>query len=174
MLSVNFADLFIPVFITAVFTYGLFKRINVFDSFVKGARENIKVGFELLPTLVLLMLAIGMFKASGALDGFVSVISPLATKIGIPAECVPLAILKPVSGSGALTVLESIFKETSPDSLAGMVASVMAGSTETTFYTLAVYFSATKVRSTRYALASALLGDFTAIILSCIAVRIMM
>ena len=100
--------------------------------------------------------------------------TPLATKIGIPAECVPLAILKPVSGSGALTVLESIFKETSPDSLAGMVASVMAGSTETTFYTLAVYFAATKVRSTRYALASALLGDFTAIILSCIAVRLMM
>ncbi|MBQ8623763.1 MAG: spore maturation protein [Oscillospiraceae bacterium] len=170
----SFSDAIIPVLVFGIFTYALFKKVNVFDSFVKGAKENIKVAFDLLPTLVLLMLAIGMLKASGALDGFTRLISPVMEAIGFPAECVPLAILKPVSGSGALTVLEEIFKDNTPDSFAGKVASVMAGSTETTFYTLAVYFAATKVKNTRYALVSALLGDLTAIILSCIAVRMIL
>ncbi len=172
--KLNFIDAVIPILVLIIFAFAFFKKINVFDSFVSGAKSNLKVGLEILPSLVLLMLAVGMLKASGALDGFTRLISPLMEAIGFPAECVPLAILKPVSGSGALTILESIFKSTSPDSFAGKVASVMAGSTETTFYTLTVYFAATKIKNTRYALGSALLGDLTAILLSCIVVRVMM
>lgn len=173
VIKLNFTDAIIPIIVAVVFGYAFIKKVNVFDSFIKGAKENLIVGFEILPSIILLMLAVGMLKSSGALDGFTRLITPIMEAIGFPAECVPLAILKPISGSGALTILEGIFKESAPDSFAGKVASVMAGSTETTFYTLAVYFAATKVKNTRYALSSALLGDLTAVLLSCIAVRMM-
>lgn len=172
--KLNFIDAIIPLLVLIIFAYGFFKKINVFDSFISGAKANLKVGVEILPSLILLMLAVGMLRASGALDAFTQLISPFMEAIGFPAECVPLAILKPVSGSGALTILESIFNSNSPDSFAGKVASVMAGSTETTFYTLAVYFAATKIKNTRFALGSALLGDLTAILLSCIVVRMIL
>lgn len=167
-------DLIIPCLVLFIFIFGAIKRINVFDSFISGAKTNLRVGVEIIPSLIILMLAVGMLRTSGALDAFTRLISPIMEYIGFPAECVPLAILKPVSGSGALTVLEDILAKSSPDSFAGKVASVMAGSTETTFYTLAVYFGATKVKNTRYALGSALLGDLTAILMSAIVVRLML
>ena len=173
-LTLAFSDAIIPIIVSGILLYGVFKRINVFDSFVKGAGANIRVGFEVLPTLVFIVMAIGALRASGALEWFTRLISPFMEAIGFPAECVPLALIKPISGSGALTVLESIFKDFSPDSFAGKVASVIAGSTETTFYTLSVYFAATSVKNTRYALPVALIGDLTAILLSCIAVRVLL
>lgn len=167
-------DAVIPILVLFIFIFAAIKKVNIFDSFVAGARANLKVGVEIIPSLVILMLAVGMLRSSGALEAFTRLISPLMEFIGFPADCVPLAILKPVSGSGALTILESILATSSPDSFAGKVASVMAGSTETTFYTLAVYFAATRVKNTRYALASALLGDLTAILMSAIVVRLML
>ncbi len=168
----SFSDAVIPIIVSGILLYGILKKVNVFDSFVNGAKENLKVGVDILPTLIFIVMAVGVFRSSGVLEGFTRLISPFMEAIGFPAECVPLALIKPISGSGALTVLESIFEDFSPDSFAGKVASVMAGSTETTFYTLSVYFAATGVKNTRYALPVALIGDFVAVLLSCVAVRI--
>ena len=120
------------------------------------------------------MLAVGMLRGSNALDGLVSLIAPLTEYLGFPPECAPLALLRPVSGSGALSLLEGVFKDYGPDSFIGKVASVMMGSTETTFYTLVVYFEATRVKNTRHALPCALAGDLTAAIMSCVMVRLML
>lgn len=168
----NFSSLILPVLILGVFMHGVLKKVDILDAFAEGARENLVTSAQLLPTLALLMLAVGMFRASGALGAFTSLIAPLFEFLGFPPECLPLALLRPVSGSGALSVLENILSEQGPDSFAGKVASVLMGSTETTFYTVAVYFGATKIKKTRHALASALAGDMTAFLLSAAAVRL--
>lgn len=170
----NLSSLVIPLFVLVVFVYCICKKVDIFGEFVKGAKDNILIGFDILPSLVALMLAVEMFKASGAMTAITELISPLTEKIGLPGECVPLALMRPVSGSGALSILEGILESHSPDSYIGRVASVLLGSTETTFYTIAVYFGATKVRKTRHALPSALAGDFTAFILSALSVRLLL
>ena len=168
----NISAVIVPLLVFGIFLYGMIKRVNILDAFTHGARENIKVAVDLLPTLTLLMLAVGMFQASGALNALTSLIAPLMEFIGFPPDCLPLALLRPVSGSGALSILGTIFKDKGPDSFAGRVASVLMGSTETTFYTIAVYFGATKIKKTRHALPSALAGDITAFLLSALMVRL--
>ena len=124
--------------------------------------------------LIGLMTAIGMFKASGALDMLTAAIRPLAQMVHIPPEVVPLAIVRPISGSGALAVFQDILKSYGPDSLIGQVASVMQGSTETTFYTIAVYYGVTKVQRTRHTLASSLVGDVTGFFMSALTVQLIL
>lgn len=165
-------SLVVPVFVLGVILYSLHRKIGVFDTFIEGAKENIKVSIDILPSLVALMLAVEMFKASGALTALTELIEPITRVIGIPSECVPLALMRPISGSGALSMLDSILAEYGPDSFIGRVASVLMGSTETTLYTVAVYFGAVKIRKTRHALPSALVGDFMAFLLSALAVRL--
>ncbi len=162
----------IPVFIGLIMVIGIIKKVDVFGEFTDGAKESIGAAFEILPSLIALMTAIGMFKASGGLDMLSGIISPLTDLLGFPRECIPLALIRPISGSGALAVFESILTEVSPDSYAGRVASVVIGSTETTFYTIAVYYGITKVRNTRHAIASSLTADFTGFILSALTVRL--
>lgn len=164
----------IPVFIAAIIIIGLIRKTDVFGEFVDGARENLTAAFEVLPALIALMTAIGMFKASGALEAISAILSPLTSFLGFPEECIPLALIRPVSGSGALAVFESILGDVSPDSFAGRVASVIIGSTETTFYTIAVYYGITKVKKTRQAVASSLAADFTGFILSALTVRLIL
>lgn len=166
------SSLVIPVAVLGIILYGLYKKVDIFNAFIEGARENILVGFDILPALVALMLAVSMLRSSGALTALTELLSPITGFLGFPAECVPLAIMRPVSGSGALSILDGILSEHHPDSYIGRVASVLLGSTETTFYTVAVYFGATKVKKTRHALPSALAGDFAAFILSALAVRL--
>ncbi len=168
------SDFVIPFFIAAIMIIGLIRKIDVFNEFTDGAKENLKASVSVLPALIALMTAIGMFKASGALDFISAVISPLTDFLGFPQECTPLAIIRPVSGSGALAVFENILTEVSPDSFAGRVASVIIGSTETTFYTIAVYYGITKVKKTRQALPASLAADFTGFILSALTVRIIL
>jgi spore maturation protein B len=120
------------------------------------------------------MTAIGMFKAGGALNLLTDLLSPIAGAVGFPKEALPLALIRPVSGSGATAVFESILTEVSPDSYAGRVAAVIMGASETTFYTIAVYFGATKVRKTRHAIASSLTADFTAFVFAALTVTIFM
>lgn len=168
----NFSSVIIPVFVLGIFLYGLYKKVDIFNAFVSGAKESILVGFDILPSLVALMLGVEMFKASGAMTAMTGLLSPLAGFLGLPEQCIPLALMRPVSGSGALSILKGIFETNSPDSYVGRVASVLLGSTETTFYTIAVYFGATKVKKTRHALPSALAGDITAMLLSGLAVRL--
>ena len=164
----------IPVFIAVIMVIGLAKKVDVFGEFVEGAKENLRSAFEILPALIALMTAIGMFKASGGLDVLSELISPLTEFLGFPRECIPLALIRPVSGSGALAVFESILTDVSPDSFPGRVASVIIGSTETTFYTVAVYYGITKVKKTRHAIASSLTADLTGFILSALTVRLLL
>lgn len=168
------SDFVIPVFIALIMVIGLAKRVDVFSEFTDGARENLKSAFDVLPALIALMTAIGMFKASGGLEIISSAIAPLTEFLGFPRECIPLALIRPVSGSGALAVFESILTEVSPDSFAGRVASVVIGSTETTFYTIAVYYGITKVKKTKHAIASSLTADLTGFILSALTVRLIL
>ncbi len=168
------SDYVIPFFIAAIMIIGLVKKVDVFSEFTEGAKENLKAAVSVLPALVALMTAIGMFKASGALDFISTAISPLTSFFGFPEECIPLAIIRPVSGSGALAVFENILTDVSPDSFVGRVASVIIGSTETTFYTIAVYYGITKVKKTRQALPASLAADFTGFVLSALTVRIIL
>lgn len=172
--SISFTDLIIPLLVASVMVFGLVKGVDVFALFLEGAKENLKTAVGILPALVALMLAIGMFKSSGALDVLTAALTPLLTKLNFPSKCLPLALIRPISGSGALAVYENLLKNVHPDSFAGRVASVMMGSTETTFYTLAVYFSATKITSTRHALLCALAGDMAGFIGSALLVRLWM
>ena len=166
------SDYIIPVFIALIMAAGLIKHVDVFSEFTEGAKENLKSAFDVMPALIALMTAIGMFKASGGLYLLSELISPFTELLGFPKECIPLAIIRPVSGSGALAVFESILSDVSPDSFAGRVASVIVGSTETTFYTVAVYYGITKIKKTRHVIVSSLAADFTGFILSALTVRL--
>ena len=168
------SDFVIPFFSALIMIIGLIRRVDIFSEFTEGAAENLKAAFDVLPALIALMTAIGMFKASGALEVISEAISPVTGFLGFPEECIPLAIIRPVSGSGALAVFESILNDVSPDSFAGRVASVIIGSTETTFYTIAVYYGITGVKKTRHAIASSLTADFTGFILSALTVRLLL
>ncbi|WP_312640932.1 nucleoside recognition domain-containing protein [Hydrogenoanaerobacterium sp.] len=138
-----------------------------------GAKEGLMTSLRIMPALVALMTAVGMFKASGALDVLTHFLSPLASVLHLPREVIPLAILRPISGSGAMAIFQDILKSHGADTLIGRVASVMQGSTETTFYTIAVYYGATKVSKTRHTLPSALTGDFVGFIMSAITVQLL-
>lgn len=168
----KFSDLILPLIITFIIIYGLIKKVNIVDSFVKGAAQNLKTTVEIFPSILLLMVTIGMFNASGGIEIITRLLSPLTSFLGFPKECVPLAILKPLSGSGALSIFDSILSENSPDGFAGRVASVLMGSTETTFYTLSVYYSACKVKPTKKIILSALFADLVGFIMSSLTVTI--
>jgi spore maturation protein B len=162
----------IPLVITLIIIYGLYKRVNVFDVFVNGAREGVTISVKILAPLIGLMTAVAMFKASGALDVFTSSLKPIGNLLGIPTEVLPLAILRPISGSGSLAILENILRTNGPDSLIGRIASVIQGSTETTFYTIAVYYGSINVIKTRHTLPAALTADIVGFIVSIIIVKI--
>ena len=166
------ASAVIPLIITVIIGSGQYKRVDVFTDFSEGSKENLLTCVSLLPTLIALITAVGMFRASGAQELISGWVSGFFDKIGFPAECLPLALIRPVSGSGALAVYESLLEEKNPDSFAGRVASVMLGSTETTFYTLAVYYGAVKIKNTRHTLAASLAGDMTGFIVSVLTVNI--
>ena len=170
----SIANIFVPVFISTVIIFGIVKKIDIFSCFREGAKEGFQSGISLIPTLIGLLISIGMFKASGALDVLCYALGDLFAFLGVPSELIPLALLKPLSGSGASVVLNDVLKAHGPDSFIGKAASVMQGSTETTFYAIAVYFGATAVRKTRYTLPAALVGDVVGVIVSCLAVRLFM
>ena len=161
----------IPVVIAIIITFGLKNKVRVFDTFLQGAGEGINSTFSIAPSLIGLITAVSMLKASGALDIFTGFIANFTGMIGIPAQVIPLALLRPISGSGSLALLDNILASHGPDSVIGMIASVIMGSTETTFYTLAVYFGAVKIKDTRHAVPSAMLADICAIIIATIFVK---
>lgn len=157
-----------------IILYGLYKKVDVFSEFTKGAWENIKIACEILPTLIALILCIDLLKASGTLDILCSLIRPLTDFLGFPTECVPLAIIRPISGSGAIAVYEDILNVNGPDSFVGKVASVLLGSTETTFYTIAIYYGVIKIKKTRQTLIASLSADFTGFVFSALIVRLIL
>ena len=169
-ISVFAMPLFIAIFVTA----GLVKRVGVYDCFTEGAKEGAESMLGIIAPLVGLMVAINMLRESGALELIARLLSPVLNFVGIPAEVLPLALLRPISGSASLAIVTDIFRMSGPDSLAGKIASVMMGSTETTFYTIAVYFGAVGIKNTRHTLPAALSADLTGILLSAIVARLML
>jgi spore maturation protein B len=155
------STLAVPLIITLVAIYALRRGTDVFAGMTAGAKDGLKTVFGILPALVTLLPCIYMLRASGAIDALCALLQPALTKLGIPAETVPLMLLRPLSGSGALAVGSDIIKSCGADSLAGRCAAVMLGSTETTFYVIAVYFGAANIKNSRYAIPAALVADLT-------------
>ena len=151
----------IPGLTVALLGFGVARGVRVYEVFVDGARDGFQVAVRIIPYLVAILVAVGMFRSSGALHGLIAVISPVTSLVGMPAEALPMALLRPLSGSGAYGVLASIINDPAigPDSYAGYVVSTLQGSTETTFYVLAVYFGAVQIRRIRHALAVGLTAD---------------
>lgn len=163
----------IPAILCIILIYGAYKKVPVFTTFMQGAKEGLEVSIQILPALVALVTAVGMFRASGALDLLTWAISPVAKLLHLPVEVMPLTLLRPISGSGALVIFQDIITNYGPDSFIGRVASVMQGSTETTFYTIALYYGATSVTKTRHTLGSALTGDVIGFVMSALMVRVL-
>jgi spore maturation protein B len=145
---------------------GLVKNVRVYDVFLEGASEGISTVVKILPSLIGLVTAVGVFRASGALDFIIDMMTPLASTLGIPAEALPLALMRPFSGSASLVLVSDIINLYGPDSYIGRVVSTMMGSTETVFYTLAVYYGSVGIKRIRYTLAAALAADGASIIAS--------
>ena len=154
-----------------IIVFGFAKKVPLFDTFVVGAKGGFNTLLSIAPTLVGLIVAINMLKGSGALDVISNFISPVADAIGFPTEIVPLVLLRPISGGGSTALLPSIFADVGPASFAGRVASVLAGSTETTFYALAVYYGSVKVKKIRHTLVAALSADLTATVIAVVSVK---
>lgn len=156
----------IPVFIVFILGYGYFKRVPVYEVFVEGAKEGLGTALKILPYLVAMFIAIGVFRASGAMDLLIRILSPVTSLAGIPPEILPLALMRPMSGSASAGMLAELFKVYGPDSFIGRTASTMMGSTETVFYTVSVYFGAVGIKKTRYVLAAGLLADLAGLLAS--------
>ncbi len=153
-----------PAVFFIIIGHGWIKRVDIFDAFLSGAKEGVKTLFSILPALVGLIAAITMFRVSGALEFLTGFLAPVTHLLGIPAEIMPLALLRPVSGSGALAIVNDLLQTAGPDSMVGRIASVVMGSTETTFYTLAVYYGSVKIRDSRYTVPAALIADITGLL----------
>ena len=158
----------VPCIILVIIISGFWGKVKVYDAFMDGAKEGLCTVFRIFPALVGLIVSVGMLRASGTLDIITRLLEPLTNMISMPAEVVPLALMRPLSGSGAVAVLTDIFKTNGADSFVGRCASVMMGSTETTFYTIAIYYGAAGINKVRHTIKSALIADFTGMICACI------
>ena len=154
----------LPVLLVAIPLVGLFRKVKVYDVFIEGAKEGFEVAIRIIPFLVGILVAIGMFRGSGAMDLLMAAVRPLIAPTGFPPELVPLAILRSLTGSGSLAFTTDLIKVHGPDSVLARIAATLYGSSETTFYVLAVYFGAVGVRRTRHAVPAALIGDVVAAI----------
>jgi spore maturation protein B len=162
----------IPVIIGFILVYGTMKRIPTYESFVEGGKEGIQIAFSIIPYLIGMMVAIAIFRASGALEFFVGLMRPMLEALGVPAEIVPLAAIRPISGTAALGMTTDLIATHGPDSFIGRLASTMQGSTDTTFYILTVYFGAVGIKKMGDAVKVGLLADLVGIIASIIVVTI--
>ncbi|HBQ98638.1 MAG TPA: spore maturation protein, partial [Cyanobacteria bacterium UBA11691] len=156
-----------PILILLIITYGVGRGVKVYEAVTEGAKQGFDIAIRIIPFLVAILVAIGMFRASGAMEAVSNLLSPITNLIGMPAEVLPMALLRPLSGGGAFGIMSELV-ERSPDSYSAFVASTMMGSTDTTFYVLAVYFGAVGITRIRHALAAGLLADATGLLSACI------
>ena len=161
----------LPLLMAGFLVFGALRRVPVYEVFVDGAKEGFQVALRIIPYLVAILVAVGMLRASGALDLLVGTLAPVTGRFGLPAEALPMALMRPLSGSGAYGILASIINDPAvgPDSYTGVLVSTLQGSTETTFYVMAVYFGAVQVRRIRHAMAAALTADAAGIIFAVLA-----
>lgn len=157
-----------PIMISIIVLTAVIRKKPVYHDFIQGAGCGLKLLADIFPPLVAMLTAVSMMKASGILDILMNILSPVTTKIGIPPDVMPLIIIRPFSGSGAVGVLSGVLNNSGPDSITGRMASVICGSTETTFYCLSVYLSKTRVTNISRAIPCAIAGDITGIIFSAI------
>jgi len=161
----------IPALLFIIPLMAVFKRVRIYEVFIEGAKEGFQVAVRLIPFLVALLVAIGMFRASGALEFLVRLLSPITNLIGMPAEVLPAALVRPLSGSGALGVITELLETHGPDSFIGRLASTLYGCTETTFYVIAVYFGSVDVKKIRYAVPAGLIADAAGILAALLVCR---
>lgn len=166
-------DYLVPVLLLLTCAVALRKQENTYDLLLSGGAEGLKILISLVPTLILLLTAVTMLRASGAIDLFSHFVSPLFTFFGIPAETAILVLIRPISGSAALAVGTDLMRLHGVDSEIGRTVAVMLGSTETTFYTISVYFGAAGIKKTRYTVPAALIADLTGFVVASLAVRIL-
>ena len=168
----SFSGLLIPGLLLFVGLWGLAHRVDVYAALLQGASEGLRVLLRIFPALVALLSAVSMLRASGAMDALATLCAPALARVGIPPELVPLMLVRPLSGSGALGVAGELISAHGPESYVGRVAAVMLGSTETTFYTVAVYFGAAGIRKTRFAIPTALTADAVGFLTAAATVRL--
>ncbi|AJG96746.1 MULTISPECIES: spore maturation protein [Clostridium] len=162
----------IPIIFLLIITYGMFKGRKVYEWFIEGAKDGLMVILRIFPYLLAMIIAVQVFREAKLMDLLNNLIAPLANLIGLPKDLIPLLIIKPLSGSGAIGVFTDIIKSLGPDTRTGLIASVVMGSTETIFYTITVYFGAIKVKKIRHTLWAAVFADATAIIMAIFMVNI--
>ena len=160
------SNIAMPFIILIIILYGLIEQKKVFDTFLDGAKEGLEIVFSIFPTLIGLFVAIAALRSSGIIDAIVKVLSPILSIINFPSEIMPLALLRPISGSASIAVATDIMKNYGVDSNIGLIASIIMGSTETTLYTIAVYSSSVGIKKTRFVLAAALIADFVGMLTS--------
>ena len=162
------SDWLLPILMLAIVTFGFARKVKVYESFVAAAKEGFQIAIMIIPFLVAILVAIGMFRASGAMEAVIGAIAPVTTRLGFPAEALPMAFIRPLSGSGAMAVMMETMKTYGPDSFVGYLVSVINGSMETTFYVLAVYFGSVGIRAIRHTLVACLAADFVGVVMSAV------
>lgn len=163
----------VPLLLAGIPLYALTRKVNVYAAFLEGARGGFETGVRIVPPLVAVLVALGMLRSSGALEAAARALAPLLDPLGIPASVLPLMVIRPLSGGAALGVVGDVLRSEGPDSYAGRLVSVMCGSTETTFYVLAVYFGAAGITRYRHALPAALLADLAGMTAAVVVVRLL-
>ena len=169
----DFSAYLIPLLLAFVAIFGVSRRVDVYSALSQGAEEGLQILLRILPALVGLLTAVHMLRASGAMEVLEAALAPVLVRLGIPPETAALLVVRPVSGSGALAIGSELMAAYGPDSYLGRVAAVMLGSTETTFYTIAVYFGSAGIRRTRYAIPAALAADLAGFMAAAFAVRLL-
>jgi spore maturation protein B len=163
----------IPLMIAVFLLWGFFKKVHVYEVFVEGAKDGFQTAIRIIPYLVAMLFAVGIFRASGAMDILISIIAPVTNLIGMPPEALPMALMRPLSGSGSLGIMTELMKTHGPDSFIGVLASTLYGSSETTFYILAVYFGSVNIKNTRHAVPVGLLADLVGALAALLICRIL-
>jgi len=154
----------IPAILLGIPLYGMVKKVPVYEAFTDGAKDGFNTAIKIIPYLVAMLVAIGVFRASGAMDLVTKALSPITNLIGMPGEVLPMAIMRPLSGGGAQGIMSDLITTYGPESLIGRMSAVMMGSTETTFYILAVYFGSVSIKKSRHALPAGLLADLAGLL----------
>lgn len=169
----NVSILILPLLVLLVLIYAFNKKVGVYDAFIEGAKESFDMIMGMFPTLLAMIFGVNIFINSHILDGILNMINPFLSIFGIPKEIIPMAIVRPISGSSSLALLNSIFTTFSPDSYIGRIASVLQGSTDTTFYILTLYFGSVGIKKIRYSLWAGLIADIAGIIASIVLVHLL-
>ena len=169
----GFSIIAIPLLIVVFLGFGLIKKVPLYERFVEGAKEGFNIAVKIIPYLVAMLVAIGIFRAGGAMDWLIKILKPFTDLIGMPAEALPMALMRPLSGSGSLGIMSEIISVHGPDSLLGIMVSTFYGSTETTFYVLALYFGAVNIKRTRHAVPAGLIADIAGILAAVFIVRLL-